>query len=149
MTYQARYTLIIFISGLFLLLDRVFKYLSLHQWTEIHLLNRYLGWQPSLNKGIAFSLPMPGPVIIALTIPVILTVSYLLYKNIHNLRMSAAFMLIILGALSNLFDRLFYHYTVDYFLIFTIIINIADIMITIGFVLYLIGIKKHRTRGVW
>lgn len=142
MTSKARLLLIILVSGLFLFLDRLFKYLSLHNWSNSHLVNKFLGWQPSLNAGLAFSLPMPSMVTIILTVPIIAIVIYLLYKQRQQFPLNLALAFIATGALSNLWDRLAYRHTVDYFLILTAIINIADVMITVGFVLYLLGRKK-------
>lgn len=143
MTSKTRLLFIFLVSGFFLFLDRCFKYLSLHDWSTTHLVGRFFGWQPSLNAGLAFSLPMPAIITIILTVPIIITIIYLLSKNIHNFPLNLSLVLIALGALSNLFDRIIYHHTVDYLLVLTAILNIADIMITVGFILYLIGNKKH------
>ena len=51
-------------------------------------------------------------------------------------------MLVFTGALSNLIDRMVYGYTVDYFLILTGVINLADVMIVAGFVIYFVDRKK-------
>jgi lipoprotein signal peptidase len=144
MTSKTRLLSIFLVSGFFLSLDRLFKYQSLHDWSVIHLLHRFLGWQPSLNAGLAFSLPMPAIITIILTIPIIAVMAYLFYKNIHHFPLNLALILIVFGALSNLFDRLIYRHTVDYFLVLTAILNIADLMITAGFILYLLSIKKPK-----
>ena len=56
---------------------------------------------------------------------------------------ATGYALIFFGALSNLFDRLLYHHTVDYLLIFTAVINLADVMIVGGFVIYFLMIKSE------
>lgn len=144
MSSKTRLLFIILVSGFFLFLDRCFKYLSLRGWAESHLVNRFLGWQPSLNAGLAFGLPMPIMITITLTVPIIAVLIYLLYKSVHNFPLNFSLILVTLGALSNLFDRIIYNHTVDYFLLLTAIINIADVMITAGFVLYLLSIKKSK-----
>jgi lipoprotein signal peptidase len=74
--------LIIYLSaGLFLILDRFFKFQSLHAWTTPNLINKYLGWQPYLNPGIGFGLPVPNALIIALTVPILILIGYLLVIN--------------------------------------------------------------------
>ncbi len=144
MTSKTRLLSIFLVSGFFLFLDRLLKYLSLHDWSTIHLVNRFLGWQPSLNAGLAFSLPMPAMITVVLTIPIIIVIIYLFFKNLHHFPLNFSLLMIALGALSNLFDRVVYRHTVDYFLVLTAILNIADVMITAGFILYLIG-KKEQT----
>lgn len=130
------------VSGIFLFTDQLLKYLSLQFWTEDQLINNFLGWQPSLNSGIAFSLPLPLTFSITLTIPIIIIITYLFHKHANQFPSNFALLLILCGALSNLVDRLAYNHTVDYFLILTAIINIADVMIVAGFVIYLLGGKK-------
>lgn len=79
--------LIIYLStGLFLIVDRFFKYQSLHDWSTPNLTNKYLGWMPYLNPGIGFGLPVPNVIIIILTIPIIILVGYLIFnsKKINN-----------------------------------------------------------------
>ncbi|MFA6486122.1 MAG: signal peptidase II [Candidatus Magasanikbacteria bacterium] len=48
----------------------------------------------------------------------------------------SALPLIFFGALSNLIDRVCFGYTVDYFFILTGYINLADVMIVVGFILF-------------
>lgn len=50
--------------------------------------------------------------------------------------------LILAGALSNLLDRIFYHSVVDYILIWTGIINISDLLIIIGLIIFLINLRN-------
>jgi len=47
---------------------------------------------------------------------------------------------------SNFFDRLAYRQTIDYLRLFTGVVNLADALIVVGFVVYLINqeIKKSR-----
>mgnify|MGYP001602990042 CR=1 FL=1 len=141
MSHKARLLLIFLINGFFLFLDRLFKYLSLRELADNQLLNQFLGWQPSLNAGLAFSLPMPVAITVILTIPIIIIIFYLLHKNINHFPLNFSLTLVIAGALSNLYDRIIYRHTIDYLLIFTAVINIADVMITAGFVIYLLSRK--------
>ena len=146
MNSRAHLLLITIVSGFFLFLDQLLKYLSLRSWTDIYLLNHFLGWQPSLNDGIAFSLPMPLMLSIFLTIPIIAIILYLFNKHSDQFPLNFALLLILSGALSNLFDRIVYNHTVDYFLILTAVINIADVMIVSGFAIYLLSKKKETSQ---
>jgi signal peptidase II len=140
--------ILIFLGGGFLFaIDRWLKWQTLHEWSTQNLLHPRFGWFPFSNTGIAFSIPVPDWAQIILTIPVILILSFFLVKNIASLSSkllkTLAFSFIIFGALSNLIDRILYHFTVDYLLIFTSIINLADALVVVGFLLYFISIKTR------
>jgi lipoprotein signal peptidase len=149
--------LIYLLIGLFFLLfDQFLKWQSLHNWSEKYLLNKFLGWQPFLNPGVAFGLPLPNIWQILFGLIIISIISYILFKLLnddknysllttHSLRQykvwiqtlrQGSLILILAGAVSNLIDRIVYHHTVDYFLILTGIINLADVMIVGGFILF-------------
>jgi lipoprotein signal peptidase len=59
MSSPFRHTLIILGGGILLFVDRFFKWQAFHGWNEPHLISRFLGWYPFLNRGIAFSIPLP------------------------------------------------------------------------------------------
>jgi len=127
--------------GLFFILDQYLKWQSLHGWSETHLLHKFFGWQPFLNPGVAFGLPFPNILQIIFSMIIIVIISYIFFtltssntKKLYLTRYSL--LLILVGATSNLIDRLIYQNTVDYFLVLTGIINIADIMIVVGFILF-------------
>lgn len=140
---------IIFLSvGLFLFgADRWLKYASLNFFNEPRLWFKYFGWQPYLNSGAAFGLPAPNLFTIIITAPILIIFLFLIIQFWKQKNFNAplnGFTFIFLGALSNLIDRVAIGRTVDYFLIFTGIINIGDGMIVIGFGLYLLKtIKKE------
>ena len=133
--------LLILICGFFLLLDQFLKYQALNNWSNKVLLNKFLGWQPFLNNGIAFGIPLPNIFTIAITIPILIVILILLIKE-KNIKNFLAFALIFYGAYSNLRDRIFFDSVVDYFLIFTSLINLADVMIVVGLILLLWGKMK-------
>jgi lipoprotein signal peptidase len=135
--------ILILICGFFLLLDQFLKYQALNNWSDKFLLNKFLGWQPFLNNGIAFGIPLPNIFTIAITIPILIVILILLIKE-KNIKNFLAFALIFYGAYSNLRDRIFFDSVVDYFLIFTSLINLADVMIVVGLVLLLWGKIKRK-----
>ncbi len=120
------------------------------------------------NPGMAFGLQLGSKLFLTLfTIFATILIFFIIYKNRHEtflLRLSLAF--ILGGALGNLIDRTFYgtiydyaplfygrvvdffHFNIPDFRIFgkTIytfpIFNVADIAVTVGFVLILLGYKK-------
>jgi lipoprotein signal peptidase len=138
--------LMILIGGFFLFcLDQIFKYLSLNIFTSDYLAFKIFGWNPFINHGIAFSLPLPNIVTLIFTIPVVLIILWLLIKSfIYPIRLNIfiGLTLIFWGSISNLLDRIIYKATIDYFLIATGVINIADILIVIGFLLIFFKMKK-------
>lgn len=110
-------------AGLFFV-DQLFKYFAVHRgFFALH-----------KNYGIAFDLPVPSWIVIPLTLAIIVTAAFALWRRRFNIMLSAALIFIILGGLSNLIDRLVYGYTVDYIILFSrSAINIADAMILGGF----------------
>ena len=88
---------------------------------------------------------MPQGFIIILTIIILALIAYHLYKQIKSDGQTKSFIIqyslfsILTGAVSNLIDRLTYHHTVDYIFAFTGYINLADILIVAGFVVYLVN----------
>ncbi|MBD3311701.1 MAG: hypothetical protein GF349_04410 [Candidatus Magasanikbacteria bacterium] len=136
------------IAGLFFIIDQYFKYLArTYRDFTYYIIDPWLGWELFLNKGIAFSIPFPNIIILILT-PLILgfIIFFLLSKKQkkESLVPSFSLFLIIFGALSNYLDRIFFAATVDYFRIFSSVINIADIMITTGAFLFIYNQLKNK-----
>jgi len=87
------------------------------------------------NEGIAFSLPFRGLLFWITALPIFVgvciaaVVAYRLQKN----RLFMAFIFVILGAASNIFDRLTHGAVIDYLIFFRVsAVNIADGMIVGG-----------------
>ncbi|MFH1292308.1 MAG: signal peptidase II [bacterium] len=125
------------LSGFFLLLDQFLKWQATHSWIQAKLLHNYFGWQPFLNQGAAFGLPLPSWLIVLLTIPVVVVIGFLISQQYQNAWQLTAWVLLLTGAISNLFDRIFYEHVIDYFAFVTGIINLADVLIVIGLLIYL------------
>lgn len=138
---------IILVGGVFLFLDQVLKYLSLYFWTKPVLLNNFFGWRPFLNTGVAFGLPLPIWIVIFFTVPIIFFIVFILFKEQDNFNI-IGYELILIGAISNLFDRIYYGMVIDYWQILTGIINLADIMIVGGLILIIINLKNIKKQSV-
>ncbi len=146
--------LITALPGLFLILDQWLKWQATHGWREPHLtLGGWFGWEPFYNAGIAFSIPVPSVLVIFATIPVMLIMLFSLTRELaghHQADESSylyriqALACIIAGALSNFIDRVQSAFTIDYLRVFTAVINIGDILIVLGFLLYLHSLRKKR-----
>lgn len=147
-------TLTISMCAGFLFLDQFLKWQALHSWSNDHLLNRWFGWHPFFNPGVAFGIPLPNLFIIILSAPIVGSLAWYVYHSndiqapdvLHHSSRIMGLGLILAGALSNLIDRIRFSHTIDYVLIFTAVINLADVLIVIGFILYFLQLtEKHKT----
>lgn len=125
------------VIAFFVFLDRFLKSLAIEGYFNkpISLIGDILELRFIGNEGIAFSLPLYGPLLNLLIIFVIIgLVYYFLFlikqkKNIEALFTAG----IILGAMSNLVDRLKYGYVIDYlYLQYFTVFNLADVVIVAG-----------------
>ncbi|PIT87214.1 MAG: hypothetical protein COU31_03905 [Candidatus Magasanikbacteria bacterium CG10_big_fil_rev_8_21_14_0_10_40_10] len=134
---------IVMLSGFFLFLDQLCKYLALRQWKNTYSLTNFLGWHPFANYGAAFGLVLPRSLIIILSCLILLTIFYLIFKQKNKFNIFSAWILVATGALSNLFDRAFRGFVVDYFYLITGYINLADILIVVGLLIFLQASRKR------
>ncbi len=101
------------------------------------------------NFGISFSF-LNGSIILIIVLS-ILALSYLVFlkkEYINNKLINNGLLLVFIGGVGNLIDRVHYGYVIDYFKVdlFAInfpIFNLADVFVSIGFVLVIIGILKR------
>lgn len=127
----------------FFILDRLFKNLALAHFA------RAVGSPASfilfMNHGVAFSLPVPAVLFWpAAVLALLAIVTYFILSFRQDPAAAAALFFVIVGALSNLIDRLHYNATVDYFLFFQrSAVNIADGMV-IGGLLFLLLRRKNK-----
>lgn len=100
-----------------------------------------------LNKNIAFSLPVPAIILYPILAIVLFVLLWIWLKSwVGDKKNIWPYSLIILGALSNIWDRLRYGGVVDYLNVpFFTVLNISDVYIFLG-VLFLIidQIKKQK-----
>jgi signal peptidase II len=123
-------------GGFLFLADRLLKYLSTDIFTQPALCSDFFGWLPSVNRGIAFSIPIPTVLTIALSVFFVVALIWL-YRREESALSRVFILFILLGAASNIIDRAVFGHTLDYCLMITAIINIADIMIVGGVAGYL------------
>lgn len=107
---------------------------------------KYFSTSPYCNKNLAWNIPVSGEIFYILWI---LIMSYFLYLLIKTKKYSEKIFLTVIfsGAVSNTIDRLRFGCVIDYvnLKIFPVF-NLADIYITIGIFLLLIGIIKNKSR---
>lgn len=84
------------------------------------------------NPGIAFDIPIPLEIVLALTVVAIIGVAKMMHMN----RATPVFVggsLVIVGAVGNAVDRAVHGFTTDYLMLFErSVINIADVLILTG-----------------
>ncbi len=117
-------------------LDRILKYYSSRNLTgrTINLIGDLFSLNYTRNYRIALSLPLENSLLlIAVGIIVVAVLCVLLARSGSIPTRSSALIFIIAGALSNLFDRYYYGYVIDYFdLAYFSVFNLADLMIVAG-----------------
>ena len=127
----------ILLAMFFVVLDRFFKFLAAGGYFDksIPVVGDFFKLDLIPNYNIAFSLPLSG---IFLNILIILIIIFLLYELLflgQRQEWSKVVLLtfIIFGAISNMLDRLWYGFVVDYLdLKYFTVFNIADVMIVGG-----------------
>lgn len=136
----------VFSLAVFLFLaDRGFKWLALDEY-RLEIVGSWLSFNFVKNFGIAFSLPLGGIVLNWLIFVIILVLIYFAATSLaaRRLGLFMALIGILLGSISNLIDRLYLGYVVDYLDLrhFTVF-NLADVLIvaSIGWIL-IYGIDK-------
>lgn len=132
---------VIAVAVFLFVLDRYLKSLALANFSY-NIFGEWLGFSFVPNYGIAFSLPLGGALLNLLIGGIILGLCTWAGKSYKEAKMGQFYAIfgIIVGAASNLFDRLTYGYVVDYLdLRYFTIFNLADVMVVYGvlWVLYL------------
>jgi signal peptidase II len=100
----------------------------------------------AINKNIAFSLAIPQKIIFFLIFSILIFLFYLLIKHCKKKEFTFIFSLslIIIGALSNFIDRIIYGGVIDFIDVsYFTILNLADIYITTGIILWIIAEKQN------
>lgn len=121
-------------------LDRTSKWLALNilSGNGIFLIKKITGFILERNQGIAYSITLPHTILLTVVLIIIFILMILLVKAYkrREFLIIYALSLIIVGAISNLIDRLRYDYVID---LITLtgwpVFNLADVMITAGVVL--------------
>lgn len=88
------------------------------------------------NWGIAFDIPFKMPFILIVSSIIGIALLWVAHKNVREKPVVAfSAVMIVLGALGNMYDRVAYGFTVDYIILFgRSAINVSDIVIVAGVV---------------
>ena len=122
--------------AIFFLVDRILKAKALNLEKSLELIPNLLFFDLTKNYFISFSLPLSGPTLnIFIVLLIILLAIYLIFLIIKEKDKKLEIILLLFiffGALSNLIDRLFLGFVVDYLeLRYFTVFNLADVMIVI------------------
>jgi signal peptidase II len=138
--------------AIFFIVDRGLKMFAQHQGPESYfkIIKNIFLFRFTPNPYISFSIPFSGIllniIIILIILGLILYVFYLIlnkkysHLNPQERKITVIFLtIIIIGAISNILDRLLFGYVIDYLELkhFTVF-NIADIMISVGTIIIII-----------
>jgi signal peptidase II len=144
MTKTNRYWFgVILITIFALFLDRLIKDLFLHSpsFSTGFLFSDWLQFKLVLNQGIAFSWWLPTTLIVAVVIIILLALTFYWWRNYEkkNFFNLTVLSFIIIGAWSNLWDRLLYGGAVDWIDVswFTVF-NLADVYIVGAVIVWVI-----------
>lgn len=122
---------LILLSGCLFCFDQALKYVAqTHQTYTKYIIDHTIGWEYFANPGIAFGISFPLIPLLIIT-PLILWFFFCTQKK-ATLWSQIGFALICAGALSNMLDRVFYQYVIDYLRFITSMFNLADIYILVG-----------------
>ncbi len=143
MSFIRKTMLINFLISILFLVDRLTKWLALKIPEEGIFLwsKKFCGLLFYRNFNMIFNLELSAGLLYGLIGAVLAVIIWLLFKNYRkkNYFLVACLSLIVVGAISNLIDRLFFGYVVDFISFFDYsIFNLADVYIVAGVGLTLI-----------
>jgi len=127
---------------LLFLIDRTIKYLISQAPSAGFFITKQLGLNYYLNPGLAFGLPLPNVMNIVLTSAVLLLLIVWLKRKL--LFQLWPLILIYIGAISNLIDRIRFGGVIDYLIIpIWPVFNLADCYIVLGIILLALDLKNQ------
>lgn len=139
---------IIILSLLAVIADGFIKLLALQTFPEeTETKGRMVELAVHKNTGIAFDLPLWLPLVIAFSIIVLVWLVIIAFqKQKTSPWTTLAVITIALGALGNLFDRIFFGFVIDYIIIPATgsAFNLSDLVIISGLILLLWSKRKNK-----
>ena len=146
MKYGSKLKILIFFNSGLIILDRFSKWLIL-KFPDLYQ-NSLIELKLFKNQKLFFT-SLDQKIIYILIGVVLLLFLFLLFKSLQkkDILLIAGSSLIILGGLSNFFDRIIYCYVIDWIRIFFLpisIFNIADLMIISGIICLILALIKSK-----
>jgi len=130
---------IVVLGIFFAIFDQLSKWWALQNLQQPMVLTSWFSLRVEQNHGIAWSLPVPYPLLLLLHIGLLVAIPWFICKHtdIHKQKTLWITALVIGGALGNLYDRLFRGFVVDFIAFsFWPVFNLADVFLTVGIFLF-------------
>ncbi|EKD89833.1 MAG: Lipoprotein signal peptidase [uncultured bacterium] len=128
------------------LADIILKQIALRDAEGFFIIPRIFAFYFFKNSALAFSIKFPQSVIVIFSILILMGLLFFVWQKPCFF---FPITLIILGAISNLFDRISYGYVVDYFYLFPVsYFNLADLLIFSGLILLIIKLYRHKQKKI-
>jgi len=144
--YPKKHLALVIVAACFFIIDRILKNLALTNF-KTTILPGLINFQLAFNSRLALSL---GPInslfilIIILIIILIVLVFFILSLIKKSFIINAALMFILLGAISNILDRLTFGQVIDYFNIPLTVFNLADLSIITGTIILISALNFNK-----
>jgi signal peptidase II len=133
-------------TALIVLLDEWIKLISLQRLPDEGSLidPGIISFAIHQNFGIAFDIPFKLEFVILISIVIGIGLFHVAYKQFYDQpKVAFAALVIVVGAIGNLYDRIVYDFTVDYIILFgRSAINLSDVIIVTGAILLLLASRK-------
>ena len=127
--------------GDLLILDQLTKWLATKYWQDGIQVFDFFALQYAENTGVAFSFPVPLPVVVFVSIFMVGMFLFEMKQDRHRW----AYACLTAGALGNLIDRLWHGYVIDFLSFGSFpIFNVADVCISVGVGLLLFDVLKQK-----
>lgn len=125
------------------LVDRLLK-IFISNTTEIFLIPKILSLEFYKNYGAAFGLKIPVFIIVISSITILFLIIFFAKEDFRKKIPKWVLLFLVLGAASNIFDRIYYGYVIDTFNFLNFsFFNLADGMIIVGLVLIFYYYRKN------
>lgn len=104
----------------------------------------FLNFAIHKNWGLAFDIPFRREFILLISIVIGYFLLEMIVKNIKTYpKIAFSSLIILIGAIGNVFDRIYYGFTVDYLIFFgRSALNLSDLLIIFGVVILLVSSRK-------
>jgi len=146
---MSKRTTISIIAFLLFVVERLTKFLALRYLSEgFFCCQKFIGLQLFHNPGIAFGLPLPTIISLAISLIIILALISILIKKHSRLSIWSLFAgeLVVIGAISNLLDKFYNQQIIDFIILGRWpVFNLADVFIVLG--ILIIIIQEFRKPG--
>jgi len=126
-------------------LDQALKWLVRANLKTPYVITSWFQLRYEQNTGIAWGINLPYPLIIALNIGLLVLIPYLAFKNLDLRRSMSQIVLVLIvgGALGNIYDRLVSGYVTDFVAVgWWPVFNLADAFLSTGIFLLLLFYGK-------